>query len=98
MTERTDFATLAAVLRGAATPTLTMEDFGRAMQVAHENAPNLDDYRAGRASLAPRPAFLCHRCHDLGWVSDWANWPVGWAWQRVEPVPRKACPDCTVGS
>jgi len=41
----------------------------------------------------PEP-FRCHRCHDRGWVSDWANWPVGWAWQRVEPVPRKPCPDC----
>lgn len=45
----------------------------------------------------PEP-FCCHRCNDLGWVSDWANWPVGWAWQRVQLVPRVPCPDCAVGS
>jgi hypothetical protein len=50
--------------------------------------------------LPPKPIepFRCNRCHDLGWVSDWANWPVGWAWQRVQPVPRKPCPDCTGGA
>lgn len=39
--------------------------------------------------------FRCHRCLDLGWVSDWANWRPAWLWQRYRPVPQIPCPDCT---
>lgn len=91
MTEASQFEALSAALRQAATPTLTLEDFSRAMKAAYEQMPRL----TGRITLGPGP-FRCRRCLDLGWVSDWANWPVGWAWQRVEPVPRIPCPTCRI--
>ena len=53
---------------------------------------DIRDLPAGAFHYEP---FRCHRCHDLGWVSDWANWSPTWLWQRYRPVPRKACPDCT---
>jgi hypothetical protein len=38
--------------------------------------------------------FRCHRCHDRGWVTDWAGHRVTWLWQRFEPYRRIPCPDC----
>ena len=80
----------------------------RALVAAATDGPTLATVAAGlkvfaeydirNAPARPFEPFRCHRCLDLGWVSDWANWKAGWLWQRVEPVPRKACPDCPVGS
>jgi len=74
---------------------VTNEPITFAMAVAGLQAFAKVDVRTAPQSVRQYEPFHCHRCHDLGWVSDWANWAVGWAWQRVEPVPRKPCPDCS---
>lgn len=75
---------------------MTAEPITFAMAVASLQAIAKADIRNVPARL-PDP-FRCHRCLDLGWVGDWAAWPIGWAWQRVQPVPRKACPECGGGA
>jgi endogenous inhibitor of DNA gyrase (YacG/DUF329 family) len=76
---------------------MTYEPITFAMAAAGLQAlAKVDIHNAPPSTWRYRP-FQCHRCLDLRWVSDWANWPVGWAWQRVQPVPRVPCPDCNDG-
>lgn len=52
------------------------------------------DIRNAPASTWAYEPFRCHRCNDLGWVTDWAGHRVTWLWQRSEPYARIPCPDC----